>query len=294
MAIMPNDFWSGWVILLTVISFIGLGWLVLSVYFLPSAENHDGEEPVWDNDLEEGSNSPPFWWFWLILSMMVISVIYLMLYPGLGSFEGAFRWSQGGQLSEHSADYQREFAALETDILAMSYSDLAADGEAMESASAIFSEHCSACHGAEATGQANLFPNLKDNDWQWGATPEQIEQTIRNGRMAVMVSWLALLNEEGVANVADYVASMSNGLNPDHPGKVQYDMFCIACHGPTGDGNPLLGAPRLNDNIWLYGGDIEVIKESIASGRNGQMPAFNELLDDVQIKLLTAMLISSQ
>ena len=109
-----------------------------------------------------------------------------------------------------------------------------------------------------------------------------------------MVSWLALLNEESVDNVAAYVKSMSDGLNPDHPGKVQYDMFCIACHGPTGDGNQLLGAPRLNDDIWLYGDDIDTIKASIANGRNGQMPAFNELLDDVQIKLLTAMLISGQ
>lgn len=74
-----------------------------------------------------------------------------------------------------------------------------------------------------------------------------------------------------------------------------YDgLLCGACHGPTRDGNQLLGAPRLNDDIWLYGDDIDTIKASIANGRNGQMPAFNELLDDVQIKLLTAMLISGQ
>ncbi len=160
----------------------------------------------------------------------------------------------------------------------------------MNSAAGIFSEHCSACHGADATGQAMLFPNLVDDDWQWGGSPEQIEQTIRNGRNALMVSWLAALTEDGVNNVAAYVASLANGVNADHPGKAQYDMFCIACHGPTGDGNALLGAPRLNDEIWLYGNDIETITTSIAVGRNGQMPAFNDLLDDVQIKLLTAWL----
>ncbi len=294
MAVMPSEFWSGWIILLTVVSFIGLGWLVLSVYFLPSSKNHDGEEPVWDNNLTEGSSSPPFWWFWLILAMMVISVVYLMLYPGLGSFEGAFRWSQGGQISEHTAEYEREFAELEADILATSYSELAANTDAMDSADSIFSEHCSACHGDDAMGQANLFPNLMDDDWQWGRTPEQIEQTIRTGRLAVMVSWQALLNDEGVNNVASYVISLAGNPDADHPGKAQYDMFCIACHGPTGDGNPLLGAPRLNDDIWLYQGDLEAVKQSIAAGRNGQMPAFNDILDDVQIKLLTAMLISNR
>jgi len=178
MAVMPSDFWSGWIILLTVISFIGLGWLVLSVYFLPSSQNHDGEEPVWDNNLTEGTSSPPFWWFWLILFMMVFTVVYLMLYPGLGSFEGAFRWSQGGQLSEHTAEFEREYADIEADILATPYIELTANNEAMNSAASIFSEHCSACHGAEAMGQANLFPNLIDDDWQWGGTAEQIEQTL--------------------------------------------------------------------------------------------------------------------
>lgn len=290
MANMPSDFWSGWIILITVVSFIGLGWVVLSIFFLPSGKNEEGDEPVWDSDVREGSDSPPIWWFWLILSMMVFSVIYLMLYPGLGSFEGAFRWSQGGQIADHTAAYEREFQELNTEILATSYVDLATNTSAMASAASLFSEHCSACHGAEAMGQANLFPNLIDDDWQWGATPEQIEQTIRNGRLAVMISWQALLNDEGVENVAAYVMSLSGSPDANHPGKAQYDMFCIACHGPTGDGNPLLGAPRLNDDIWLYQGELETIKESIAAGRNGQMPAFNETLDDVQIKLLTAWL----
>ncbi|MDC1436841.1 cytochrome-c oxidase, cbb3-type subunit III [Gammaproteobacteria bacterium] len=293
MAVMPSDFWSGWIILLTVISFIGLGWLVLSVYFLPSSQNHDGEEPVWDNNLTEGSSSPPFWWFWLILFMMVFTVVYLMLYPGLGSFEGAFRWSQGGQLSEHTAEFEREYADIEADILATPYIELTANNEAMNSAASIFSEHCSACHGAEAMGQANLFPNLIDDDWQWGGTAEQIEQTLRNGRLAVMISWQALLNDEGVDNVSAYVMSLSGSPDADHPGKAQYDMFCIACHGPTGDGNPLLGAPRLNDDLWLYAGDLDSIKASIANGRSGQMPAFGDLLDDVQIRLLTAMLLNN-
>lgn len=290
MAVMPNDFWSDWIILLTVSSFIGLGWLVLSVYFLPTGKNHDGEEPVWDSDLTVGSSSLPFWWFWLILFMMVISVVYLMLYPSLGSFEGAFRWSQGGQLSENTVRYEREYADIETDIMSMSHSELAANPQAMNSAASIFSEHCSAYHGSDAMGQANLFPNLVDDDWQWGGTPERIEQTLRNGRLAVMVSWQTLLNDEGVNNVAAYVMSLSGSPATNHPGKAQYDMFCIACHGATEDGNPLLGAPRLNDDIWLYQGDLDSIKESIAIGRNGQMPAFSGSLDDVQIKLLTAWL----
>ncbi|MBK6959902.1 MAG: cytochrome-c oxidase, cbb3-type subunit III [Gammaproteobacteria bacterium] len=294
MADMPSDFWSGWVMLLFVFGFIGLAWLVLSVYFLPTApDDHveaGAEEPVWDGNLREGNNPAPFWWFWLLLAAMVFSVVYLMLYPGFGSYAGAFKWSQGGQLRDHQQEFIAEFAAVRGELLAQSLPELAADPRAMDTAAGLFRENCAACHGARATGQANLFPNLRDGDWQWGGTPEQIEQTIRHGRTAMMPSWQAVLNDEGVRNVAGYVQTLATGAVENHPGQGQYMQLCVGCHGPTGDGNPLLGAPRLNDDIWLYGGSAAAVSQTLSQGRGGQMPAFGQRLDDLQIKLLVAWL----
>lgn len=290
MADMPTDFWSGWIILLSLTGFSGLAWLVLSVYRMPAAPQHEAE-PVWDENLREGNTAAPFWWFWLILAAMVFSVTYLMLYPGLGSFAGAFKWSQGGQLKDHELAFAGEFSAYRSELLEKTLPQLAADPVAMQAADRLFREHCSACHGVEASGQAKLFPNLRDTDWLWGGTAADIEQTIRNGRTAAMISWQAVLGDDGVNNVADYVVLMSAGAIPaEHPGQVTYQQFCFACHGPTGDGNPLLGAPRLNDSIWLYGGDKSSIQASIALGRSGQMPAFASRLDDLQIRLLVAWL----
>ena len=291
MANMPTDFWSGWVIVLTSVSFVGLGWLVLSVYFMPAGQDHGEDEPVWDSTLEEGSASAPMWWFWMILAAMVFSVIYLMLYPGMGSFSGAFNWSQGGQLDEHGALFSLEFEEVREELEALSLEELAQHEMAMEAASRIFMDNCAACHGPQGEGQASLFPDLRDADWQWGGSPEQIEQTIRNGRLAAMVSWQAILGDEGVQNVADYVSKLSDGPVEGHAGQIQYNQFCIACHGPTGDGNALLGAPRLNDDVWLYGGTAEIIKETISQGRSGQMPAFNDRLNDLQIQILIAWLL---
>src|SRR5690606_32391596 len=138
----------------------------------------------------------------------------------------------------------------------------------------------------------NLFPNLRDADWQWGGSAEQIEQTLRNGRKAVMIPWQAVLGDEGVANLADYVRTLAGGGAPGHAGETQYQQLCAACHGPSGDGNPALGAPRLNDAQWLYGGDASSVRNSIAQGRNGEMPAFGEKLDDLQIRLLVAWLLA--
>jgi cytochrome c oxidase cbb3-type subunit 3 len=290
MADLPAEFWSGWIVVLVVTSFAGLAWLVLSVYLQTPAE-HAGEDPVWDETLREGNSPAPIWWFWLILSFMVFSVIYLMLYPGLGSYAGALKWSQGGQLEDHQQQFMSEFAKVRADLQQQSLAELAANRVAMDAAENLFRGNCAACHGAEASGQANLFPNLRDADWQWGGEPAQIEQTIRNGRTAVMVPWQAALGDEGVRDAAAFVQAMAAGEAVEGlPGQAQFMQFCFACHGPTGDGNPLLGAPRLNDTTWLYGGSLDALTHSISIGRNGQMPAFADRLDDLQIKLLVAWL----
>ncbi len=45
---------------------------------------------------------------------------------------------------------------------------------------------------------------------------------------------------------------------------------CAQCHGSDAQGSK--GFPNLTDKDWLYGGEPEVIKESIKAGRNGVMP----------------------
>jgi cytochrome c oxidase cbb3-type subunit III len=297
MADLPADFWSGWIILLSVLSFAGLLWLVLSVYFLragPERGKVSGEDPVWDGNLHEGDSPAPFWWFWLLLAAMVFSVVYLMLYPGFGSYAGALKWSQGGQFREHHREFVAEFAAPRAELAGRDLAALAADPAAMEVAAGLFAQHCAACHGSDARGQARLFPDLRDADWQWGGSPAQIEQTIRQGRMAAMPAWGAALQGDDLGAVADYVQRLAAGAPPDHPGRAVFAQYCAACHGPAGEGNPLLGAPRLSDTIWLYGGDPAALQATIAAGRNGRMPAFAGRLDDLQIKLLVAWLAGGQ
>jgi cytochrome c oxidase cbb3-type subunit 3 len=285
MADMPTDFWSGWIALVTVISLIGLTWLVFSVYFSP--ENHDEESPIWDETLSEGSNPAPMWWFWLILAFLVFSVVYLMLYPGLGSYKGALKWSQGGRLGESFALYDYEFDAVRAEILESALQDLQADPAVMRSAAGIFSRNCAACHGPEAKGQADMFPNLRDEAWQWGGDPAQVEETIRAGRQAAMPAWGSVIGAEGVQQISEYVRSLPNAQT-DHPGAIQFQQFCAACHGPDGKGMSIMGAPDLTDAYWLYGSGA--VAHSIATGRNGQMPAFGNRLDDVQIRMLVAWL----
>ena len=109
-----------------------------------------------------------------------------------------------------------------------------------------------------------------------------------------MVGWQNALGDDGVAQVIDYVKTLPYGVSNEHSqGKKLFDQFCIACHGADGSGNPLLGAPNLTDNTWLYGNSDQQLRQTIAVGRNGIMPAFDDRLSDAQIRLLIAWLMKN-
>lgn len=294
MADMPSDFWGGWIAVITIVSFAGLAWLIFSAYFSGEPGEEAEHSPVWDGNLREGSNPAPMWWFWMIFALMILSVIYLMLYPGLGSYKGALQWSQGGRLNESIAAYEAEFGGVRNLIAEAQLATLQADDHMMRSAQRVFDRNCAVCHGYDARGQAMQFPDLTDDEWQWGGSPAQIEQSIRAGRTAVMVGWQQVLGDDGVSNVADYVLQLGQPAANGHPGQAQYNQFCVACHLPDGSGNAVLGAPSLVDNVSLYGNDADTLRHTIAIGRNGIMPAFAARLDDTQIRLLVALLTNSE
>ena len=218
-----------------------------------------------------------------------------MLYPGVGTFSGVLRWSQGGELADSHADYAAEFGERRERIVEVAVEELLDEPRVVEAGASVFAVHCAACHGQAATGQADLFPNLLDLHWQWGDSPEAIATTIRSGRVAIMPPLEATLGEAGVAAMADYVLALGEGRagGPEFDGaRTRYGETCIACHGADATGNSLLGAPDLTAGVYAYGGDLDSIRATIASGRQGQMPAFGGRLDETQIKLVTVWIRS--
>lgn len=287
---------SLFIIVVTLVNIAGCLWLIWWTSRSRPDEASQGNTTghVWDGDLSEYNNPMPRWWLGLFLLTIVFGFLYLALYPGLGSFSGVNGWSQISQYEEEVRQADARTSALYEPLAKLSVTELAENHKAMAAARNLFANNCSTCHGSDARG-ARGFPNLTDKDWLWGGSPETIEQTIQNGRIGVMPALGAALGNEGTEQVIAYVLSLSGRTAPAdwvEQGKQRFATICAACHGPDAKGNPLLGAPNLTDNVWLYGSTPEILRETVTLGRNNAMPAHLPLLGEAKIRLLAGYVYS--
>jgi cytochrome c oxidase cbb3-type subunit 3 len=286
--------WSLFIVLVTIVNILACVWLLRWTSKPKSAAEKIGGGAdtghVWDKDLREYNNPLPKWWLWLFYITVAFGILYLILFPGLGTFGGIKGWSQAGQYETEKAAAEAQAAAYLAPFKSMTVQQLAADGKAMATARNLFQNNCAQCHGSDGGGAVG-FPSLADRDWQWGGDADTVVQTITAGRMAAMPPWGAVLGAEGVDAVVGYVQTLS-GQQADAAlaagGKTIFDTNCAACHGLDGKGMPAVGAPNLTDDVWLYGGDGATIKLAVENGRNGQMPAFGERLGEDRVRLLAA------
>ena len=78
----------------------------------------------------------------------------------------------------------------------------------------IYAQQCASCHGATGAGDQSLgAPDLTDQEWLYGGTPEQIEATIRRGPAGVMPAWTDRLDDATIAALATYVFSLGGGVD---------------------------------------------------------------------------------
>lgn len=310
-------FWTIWISVITLGTIIGC-YFLLRWALSNQTGVEEGEEMGHEFDgIVELNNQLPSWWTKMFYITMVWGILYLIAYPGLGSFKGLLGWESSNQNVQSLAESQAE---LEQDIAEGRYNEyatevklardrfdpifaeyakvpveqLAKNEEAIQVGKRLFLQNCAQCHGSDARGQRGGFPNLTDNDWLYGGSGDKIKETLINGRMGAMPGWLPSFGEQGIKEVVAYTLSLS-GRDVDttlaNAGKVRF-AACAACHGIDGKGNQMLGAPNLTDNIWLYGGTVPAVTETLNYGRNGVMPAFKETLGEDKVHVVAAYVYS--
>lgn len=292
-----SPFWNLFITITVVLSFLGIIWLVRWMSVRKKQQPGVPVEAtghVWDGDLQELNNPLPGWWLMLFYITLVFGAVYLVLYPGLGTYRGLLGYTMAGRYAAEMKNADSQYGPLFAKYQNIDIPTLARDENAVKTGRRLFLTYCMVCHGSDAGGGPG-FPNLRDQDWLYGGKPEEIEASINDGRNGVMPAWLPVLGKEGVATVAAYVRSLS-GHEVDNvtaaKGKAIFEANCAACHGADAKGTQAMGAPNLTDRTWLYGGSLNTVMRTIAQGRQGHMPAHREFLGAAKVHLLAAYVYS--
>ena len=299
------------VTILHILGYIGLVYWTTHIKAGGDAKEGEIIDHTWDGDLKEMNNPMPGWWLSLFYLMIAFAIAYLFLYPGV--YKGSKGWTQLTQYQQESrrvdarsAEYFRHYAG-------KSVEDLAKDPDALATGRRIFLQNCAVCHATDAGGTPGNYPNLTDKDWIWGGTPENIINTITNGHTGAMPAGGALISvtpgqapsaedQQKLEDVSNYILALG-GYEHDQAlaekGKELYGTSCVACHGPDGKGNPVIGGINLADQTWLYADDPEdpaalkaFIQHQIQHPRNNVMPAWKDILGEAKIKVVAAYVYS--
>ncbi len=235
----------------------------------------------WDG-IEELNTPLPRWWLWTFYLTIIWALGYAILYPAWpmvhSATKGVLGWSSRGQL-------EKELAA-------------EAQRAAIQGGGAAFRVHCVQCHGAGGAGVKKLYPNLTDDDWLWGGDLAAIHYTITNGirnpdvkttRTSQMPAFGrdGILDAKQIDDLVSHVRVISRQEKPSASsarGAALFSANCAVCHGAGGEGGRSVGAPKLTDAIWLYGGDFDSIRETVWNARYGQMPGWSDRLTEAQIR----------
>ncbi|WP_305415930.1 cytochrome-c oxidase, cbb3-type subunit III [Photobacterium leiognathi] len=314
-----TTFWSIWITVITLGTILGVA-IILWWCSRDTMGVKEGEDMGHEYDgIREINNPLPKWWAYMFWATIVGGLVYLVLFPGLGSFKGVLGWQSSDQtvrsieesnaaiaaaqsnksldqyakeLSDADAKFSAIFKQLAYNDAGTDYrpiTDIAKNPDAIKVGQRLFLQNCAQCHSSDARGQTG-FPNLADNAWLYGGEAETIKTTVMHGREGVMPAWQETLGDDGVREVTSYVLSLSGrkvNAKEALAGKQRF-VVCAACHGTDGKGNPAFGAPDLTDRTWLYGGSRKAVEATIAHGRQGVMPAWADMLGEDKIQLISA------
>ena len=124
---------------------------------------------------------------------------------------------------------------------------------------------CTACHGQEGNSVNPLWPNIAGQSAAYLVTQLQ---AFKNGERndPLMSSQAMLLSDEDMRNLAVYFESLPAAVSAvaDPASVARAEALyrggredakvaaCLACHGPTGRGNPAAEYPALNGQHAAY------------------------------------------
>ena len=128
----------------------------------------------------------------------------------------------------------------------------------------------------------------------WTSRGQLAEEIAREGdRKAPILAALAKVPIERLPEDSERMQAAIAG------GRAAFKVNCVQCHGSGAAG--FEGYPNLNDDDWLWGGDLKAIEFTLAKGvrqpggdqtRQSLMPAFGDILSGEQIAQVSDHVLS--
>ena len=161
---------------------------------------------------------------------------------------------------------------------------------------------CAACHGVDGNSVTPDWPSLA------GQHPDYIARQLKafkagERKSVTMMPFAQMLSDQDVADVAAYFAAQKPTPKGADPALVSLGQqiyrggipargtpACIACHGPTGHGNPFAAYPRIS---WQHAAYVTKSLQDYKSGErasdaNQMMRNVASLLRDDEIRALAS------
>ena len=157
--------------------------------------------------IQEYDNNLPNWWLYTLFATIVFAVGYWFTYHVFKAAE--LPTAQWQRESAEALEHEGKSVRVTPEQLV----ELSHDGTTVADGRQIFTTTCAPCHRADGGG--NIGPNLTDEYWIHGGSPDKIYETVEDGFLPKgMPAWKPQLGEQRVRAVVAYVLSMRNAHVP--------------------------------------------------------------------------------
>lgn len=195
----------------------------------------------------------------------------------------------------HAAASRRAQAVIAVLLIACGYIGPAESQVGSPAAGQAKAVTCGACHGADGNSVTPEWPSLAGQSEAY--IVRQLQAYRDRERMDVgMQQFAATLSDQDMHDIAAFYAGQSllpKGADPQLVGLGEQIYrggvpergiaACIACHGPSGHGNPLAAYPRINNQHSAY---LLSTLEAYASGQRESDSDKNQMMRNVAELLL--------
>ncbi len=165
--------------------------------------NYDG--------IRELDNHLPPWWKWLFYITIIFAVVYIAAYH---VFDSLPLQTEEYELSMKQAEEAKLAMVGDAEAVTIDESNITISDDAavIASGKTIYERNCVACH--KAAGEGGIGPNLADEYWLHGGSPQDTYNSIKNGIPEKgMIAWKDVLSPAKINDVNSYIYTL-RGTNP--------------------------------------------------------------------------------